>query len=80
MEGAPDTSLLEKIIPAIVAGMAERNEVREAALAGLLATLVAGGITWASFGVSPGGLFLGALLALPAAALGGGMGVGKRRP
>jgi hypothetical protein len=47
--------------------------VREAALAGLAAALVAGGITWVSFGPSPGALLL-AVVAVPAAALGGRSG------
>ena len=54
--------------------------VREAVLAGLLATLVAGAITWVSFGVSPSSVLLVALVAVPAAALGGRLGLGKRRP
>ncbi|HEX4446429.1 MAG TPA: hypothetical protein VH044_06830 [Polyangiaceae bacterium] len=51
--------------------------VREAALAGLAAALVAGGVTWASFGPSPGALFL-AVVAVPAAALGGRSGTRAR--
>ena len=53
--------------------------VREAALAGLLATLVACGVTWVSFGVSPSSVVLVALVAVPSAALGGRLGLGKRR-
>ena len=52
--------------------------VREAALAGLLAALVACAVTWLSFGVSPSSVLLVALVAVPAAALGGRLGLSKR--
>jgi hypothetical protein len=52
--------------------------VREAALAGVAATAVAGVVTCVSFGFSPG-ILLVALVAPPAAALGGRLGLGKRQ-
>lgn len=51
--------------------------VREAALAGLLAALVAGGLTWVSFGPSAGALLL-VVVVVPAAALGGRSGARAR--
>ena len=53
--------------------------VREAAFSGLGASVVAGAVTWVSFGPSPGA-FLLAALATPAAALGGRAGLRARRP
>jgi hypothetical protein len=55
--------------------------LREAALAALLATLVAGAVTWVSAGVSleaSAGVFLLALVAAPAAALGAALGIRGR--
>jgi hypothetical protein len=51
--------------------------VREAALAGLGAALVACAVTWVSFGPSAGALLV-AVVALPMAALGGRAGVRAR--
>ncbi len=51
--------------------------VREAALAGLGAAVVAALVTWASSGPSAGALFVG-LVALPMAALGGRAGLRAR--
>jgi hypothetical protein len=51
--------------------------VREAALAGLGAAVVAGTVTWVSFGPSAGALLVAAV-ALPMAALGGRAGVRAR--
>ncbi len=51
--------------------------VREAALAGLGAAAVACVVTWISFGPSPGALLVAAV-ALPAAALGGRVGLRAR--
>jgi hypothetical protein len=50
---------------------------REAALAGLGAAAVAAGISWVSFGPSPGSLLV-AVLAAPVAALGGRLGTRAR--
>jgi hypothetical protein len=52
--------------------------VREAALAGLGAAIVAGAATWVSLGPSVGALFV-AGVALPMAALGGRAGLRRRR-
>jgi hypothetical protein len=51
--------------------------VREAALAGLGAAVVAVVVTWVSYGPSVGGLLV-AVVALPAAALGGRVGLRAR--
>jgi hypothetical protein len=51
--------------------------VREAALAGLGAAVVAVVVTWVSYGPSTGGLLVG-VVALPAAALGGRVGLRAR--
>jgi hypothetical protein len=55
----------------------EAVRVREAALAGLGAAVVAGLVTWASFGPSAGTLLV-ALVAVPMAALGGRAGLRAR--
>jgi hypothetical protein len=51
---------------------------RHAALAGLVASAVAAGVTWVAFGPSPGALLV-ALVAAPLAAVGGRWGVLARR-
>jgi hypothetical protein len=51
--------------------------VREAALSGLCAAVVAGAVTWISYGPSAGALLVAAV-ALPTAALGGWVGLRAR--
>jgi hypothetical protein len=52
--------------------------VREAALAGLAAGLIAVGVSCASFGVSVGSLVVIVAIAVPAAAIGGWLGLRRR--